>query len=284
MRAVGAVGAVAAALLLAGCSAGRSPAAAPSSIAAASPTVVAVPGLTAEAVRLRTDEALGGQVQVRVANTGDAVFTVTSVQLDSPGFVVLPATAAATEYEPRRVIDLPTPFGAVDCAAEPDPAAARLTVVRPDGAVEHLQVPLAGRTLAQVHGEECGVQAVAEVVDVSVRDLAGSGETLTGAVVLSRRAGDEPIEVSFLAGSVVLEPVPDRELPVTLAPGDPELRLPVTFDAERCDPHALGETKKPFVFPLTVAVGDGPAVAVDLPIDEAQRAQLGELLARVCAG
>jgi hypothetical protein len=279
-------------LLVAGCSAGQEPQTSASSTSAssspASSTTVAgppeVPGLTAEAVRLRTDEALGGQVHVRVSNTGDAAFTVTSVQLVTPGFTVLPATPVEAEYPPGRVIALPTPFGVVDCAAEPDPAEARLTVTRPDGAVEDLRVPLAGGTLAQVHGEECAVAAVTAVVGVDLTGLAGAGETLTGEVVLTRRTGTEPVEVSFLGGSVVLEPVPDAELPVTLAPGDQQLRLPVTFDAERCDPHALGETKKPFVFPLTVSVGDGSAVAVDLPIDEADRAQLSDLLDRVCTG
>ena len=50
-------------------------------------------------VRLRTDEVVGGQVQVRVTNTGDDGFTVTGVVLDSPGFI-------------PRAAGPPTPLGA----------------------------------------------------------------------------------------------------------------------------------------------------------------------------
>jgi hypothetical protein len=277
-----------AALLLTGCGGGpAAPSPSPStspSPSAAGPTAPAVPGIEAEAVRLRTDEALGGQVQVRVTDTGTAPFTVTAVALDSPGFAALPATAVDTTFAPGRTIDLPTPFGAVDCAAEPDPAAARLTVVRDRGAPEDLRVPLAGRTLAQVHAEECAVAAVTAVVDVAVPELAAApdGQALTGTVLLTRRSGDDPVEVLALERSVLLEPVVDRNLPVALRPEDDELALPVTFTPVTCDAHVLAETKKPFVFPLTVSVAGRAPVAVDLPVDDAQRALLQQMVDRVC--
>src|SRR4051812_40783391 len=98
---------------------GGTPSAAPSGSSAAStaaaPSAPAVPGIEAEAVRLRTDEAIGGQVQVRITDTGDTPFTVTSVALDSAGFAALPATAVTAPYAPGRVIDLPTPFGTAVC-------------------------------------------------------------------------------------------------------------------------------------------------------------------------
>lgn len=255
------------------------------SSASSSPTVVAlpeVPGISAEAVRLRTDVAIGRQLQVRVTDIGTTPFTVTAVQLDSAGFTVLPARELSAQFTPGRVIDLPVGYGAVQCSARPDPAAARLTVQRPDGAVEELRLPLAGNTVAQLYDEDCAVAGVLAVVDVAVADLSGTGETLTADVVLTRRGAGDAVLVSALFPSVVLAPVPDVDLPVRLAAGDRELRLPVSFDAERCDPHALAETKQPFVFPLLVTVGDGADVAVDLPLDEAQKVLLQEFLGRVC--
>src|SRR5688572_15207983 len=71
--------------------------------------VPAVPGMAAEIVRLRTDEAVGGQVQVRLTDTGDTPFAVTTVALRSPGFVSEPPTAVTAEYAPGRVIDLTVP-------------------------------------------------------------------------------------------------------------------------------------------------------------------------------
>ena len=269
------------ALLLAGCTAAEPPTPA----AGTSPTdaVPAVEGIEAEAVRLRSDVAAGRRLQVRVTDTGAAPFTVTAVALDAPGFTALPPRAADTGFTPGRLIDLPVEYGPVDCAVAPGPAAARLTVVRPGGEAEELRVPLAGDTLARLHADECAAQAVLAAVDVAVTDLAGAGDTLAGDLVLTRRSGDEEVAVTALGPSVVLEPVL-ADLPATLRPAADRLRLPVTFDAGRCDPHALAETKQPFVFPLHLTVGDGPDVHLDLPLDDAHRARLQAFLGRVCTG
>ena len=253
----------------------------PAPTSAAEP-VTAVRWIEAEAVRLRTDEAVGGRVQVRVTNTGTAPFTVTAVAIDSPGSAPVPATSVSATYAPRQTIDLPTPVGAAVCGADPEPAVARLTVVRPGGAVEELRVPLVGDALTRVHREECAAAAVREVVDIALADLAPDGDRLAAAVVLTRRSADEPVEVMALARSVLVEPVLADELPVVLPRGRAELRLPVTFELVTCDPHVLAETKKPFVFPLTVVVGEDEPVPVDLPVDDAQRATLQQLVDRVC--
>jgi hypothetical protein len=268
------------AVLLAGCAAEGGAPAAPGTPTVSGPPAVA--GIEAEAVRLRSDVTAGRRLQVRIADTGAAPFTVTSVQLDTPGFAVLPPRDTATEFTPGRVIDLPVERGAVDCAAPPDPAAARLTVLRPDGSTEQLLVPLGGDTLARLHAQECAAEAVLDAVDVRVEHLAADGDTLAGDVVLTRRSGDDEVVVSELSPSVVLAPVPQRDLPVRLASGDERLELPVTFDAQRCDPHALAETKQPFVFPLRVTVGDGEDAVLDLPLDDGQRARLQDFLTRAC--
>jgi hypothetical protein len=240
--------------------------------------------MAGEALRHRSDEAIGGQVQVRLTNTGTTPFTVTEVALDSPGFEPLPARPVDADFAPGRTIDLPTPYGVVDCAAPPDPAAAPLTVVRAGGAAEEVRVPLAGGTLAQVHAEECAAVAVAAVVGVAVEGLTEAGEAVAGELVLARRTGDEPVEVAALGRSVVLEPALDAELLVTLVAGRDRLRLPVSFRPTTCEPHLLAETKQPFVFPLRLTVGDGDEVTVDLPLDDAQEGLLQELLGRVCIG
>jgi hypothetical protein len=56
----------------------------------------------------------------------------------------------------------------------------------------------------------------------------------------------------------------------------------VAFTAASCEPHVLAETKQPFVFPLSVVVGDAGPVAVPLPVDATQEALLWDLLDRVC--
>jgi hypothetical protein len=258
---------------------------APSSSTAASssagPTLPPVPGMSAEAVRLRTDEAIGGQFQVRITDTGDQPFTVTSVALDSPGFTPLRARPVTAEYAPGAVIDLPTPYGTPVCDADLRPAAARITVVRPGSPAEEVRVPLAGDVLALIHDEECAVLAVHEVVDIAVTGLHEEDDALVGAVELTRRSGDEPVTARRLGRSVLLEAnAPD--LPVELGGDDDTAAVPVSFTPASCDPHVLAETKKPYVFPLVVQVGKGDEVPVDLPLDQAAKDQLAALVDRVC--
>jgi len=258
-------------------------AAAPAEVAPTSgaPVVAAVPGMAGEAVRLRTDEAIGGQFQVRITDTGDTPFSVTAVALESPGFTALPATAVTAEFAPGRVIDLPTPYGEPVCDASPAPVAARLTVVRGGGAGESLLVPLDGDALDVIHDEECAVQAVTEVVDIAVTGLADDGDALVGSLTLTRRSGDEQVVASALNRSVLIEPVAE-DLPLELGPDDGSATTAVSFTPATCDPHVLSETKKPYVFPLVVRVGDAEPVPVDLPFDQAALDRLAALVQRVC--
>ena len=240
--------------------------------------------MAAESFRHRSDVAIGDSFQVRLTNTGTAPFTVTSVQLDSPGFAELPARELMQEFTPGRRYDLTARFGAVDCSASPDPVTARLTVSRDGGPAEQVQVPLTGAVLAGVHGELCRVEAVTAAARVSVEGLVAAGDSVAGELVLTRGAGAEPVVVSALQRSVVLEPALSAPLPATLAGGAADLRLPIVFRPATCDPHALAETKQPFVFSLLVAVGEGAPVPVPLPLDDGQRQLLQDLLGRVCQG
>ena len=271
-----------AAVVLAGCggSAADSSSEGPSPSSETAAEAPPVPGIEAEIVRLRTDEAIGGQVQVRVSDTGDTPFIVTAVALRSPGFAPEPPTATTAGFVPNRVIDLPVPYGGVVCDAAPVPAVAELTVGRPDGTVEQLEVPASGEVLELIHAQECAVLAVAAVVDIEVTDLHEDGDTLAGSLTLTRRKGDDPVVASRVERSVLIQV--DADLPLELDADEDEASTPVAFVPANCEPHVLSETKKPFVFPLSVTVGDGDEVPVNLPLDQAARDQLTALVQRVC--
>jgi hypothetical protein len=275
---------VALTVLTVGCSASADPAEDPStprSSASAAPTIPAVPGIEAEAVRQRTDEAIGGQVQVRITATGDDPFTVTSVALDSPGFEPVAPRETDTEFERGRVVDLPVKYGDPRCDVAAEPAAARLTVVRPDGRAEDLRVPLAAEIMTRIHGEECAVLALLDVVSVEVVGLADEDEAVTGEIRVARRSGDEPVGVERVGRSVLIE-VAAPDLPARLAGDEDELSTPVVFTSASCEPHVLAETKKPYVFPFEVTVGEDERVVLDLPVDDDLRAHLVALVDRVC--
>ena len=162
------------------------------------------------------------------------------------------------------------------------PAVAELTVGRPDGTVEQLEVPAAGDVLELIHSQECAVLAVAEVVDIAVTDLHEEGDTLAGSLTLTRRTGDDPVTASRVERSVLIA---GRR---GAAPGDGRRRGDRSRARWRSSRRTASrtcssETKKPFVFPLSVTVGDGDEVPVNLPLDQAARDQLTALVQRVCA-
>ena len=194
------------ALLCAACSGADGAADAVPSTTSAAPALPAVPGIEGEVVRQRTDVPVPGRVHVRVTDTGDQPFTVTAVGIDSPGFAPLPSTALTAAFEPGRTIALRTAVGEPDCDAQPSPLAARLTVARPDGAVEELRVPLAGDDLDVVHREQCAVAGVLAVAAIGLTDLAAAGESVTGGVVLTRTGDDDRVvTVVDVRRSVVLQ-------------------------------------------------------------------------------
>jgi hypothetical protein len=128
----------------------------------------------------------------------------------------------------------------------------------------------------------CAVAGVLAVVDVGLVGLVAAGESVTGSVVLTR-AGDDDLAVTVVDArrSVVLD-VAVAGLPLQLGPGEDRTAADVAFTAASCEPHVLAETKQPFVFPLSVVVGDAEPVAVPLPVDATQEALLWDLLDRVC--
>ncbi|MGY1651188.1 hypothetical protein [Geodermatophilus sp. SYSU D01119] len=255
----------------------------PSSPAAPSsgPAVPPVDGIEAEAVELRTDAAVGGQVQVRVTDTGAGPFTVTAVAIDSPGFAPLPDRPVEAAFVPGRVIDLPAPYGDAVCTAAVEPAAARLAAVRPDGRSEVLRVPLAAADLVRIHADTCAAQAALAVAGLTVTGLTLDGDAVTGALALTRGGDDErAVTLTRLDGNVLYDVAAD--LPATLGEGVDEREVGLEFTTARCDPHALAEVKQPYLFVLGVQVDGEDEVTVDLPLDQAQRDVLFALTESAC--
>ncbi|MCF6735953.1 hypothetical protein [Blastococcus sp. KM273129] len=267
------------ALLLAAC--GAEPGA-PRSEAVATASTVAprVPGVAAEAVRLRTDAAVGGRVQVRVSHTGGEPYTVTGVALDAPGFVPLPPTEVDAAFVPGRVTDLPTPYGEAVCSGGGGAPAARLTLLRPDGSVEEVRVPLEGDTLARVHEEECAARAVAEAVELRVDRLQAGPERLTGRLLMTRLGTEDEVVVGRVGGNVQFDVT--AELPLELPRGGVAAAGGVVFTLATCDAHVLAEVKQPHLFPVGVRIGGRPEAVVDLPVDDGLRTALTGLVREVC--
>lgn len=120
-----------------------------------------------------------------------------------------------------------------------------------------------------------------DVVDIAVTGLADDGDALAGFLTLRRRASDEPVVATALGRSVLVDVVTE-EMPLEFAGTERTVTTAVSFRPATCDAHVLSESKKPYVFPLTVQVGGDAPVPVDLPLDQAALDRLAALVQRVC--
>ncbi|WP_157944007.1 hypothetical protein [Blastococcus atacamensis] len=146
--------------------------------------------------------------------------------------------------------------------------------------MEGLRVPLAGGVPARVHVEECAAARVAAVAELRVTELDARDGELAGRLVVRRVDGDQSVSVRRIGRSVLLDAWADLPLELTARAGAAEVG--VTFRPGTCEPHVLSETKKPYVFPLEVTLGEEPPVVVELPVDDELRTALADLVQLVC--
>jgi hypothetical protein len=103
-------------------------------------------------------------------------------------------------------------------------------------------------------------------------------------VVVERGAEDIAVTIQDLTGSVMYAITTAGPRPLgTLAPGQRRLAIPVTATPGRCDPHAVAEIKKPFVFPAWAKLGDGEKLYTEIVVSDADKKRLDTMLRRVCA-
>ncbi len=267
----------------------------PEDIEAPSPTpstqaAEAAPAMRAQAIVYRTDQAVGGRFQVKITNLDDETFEVVGVRLESDGFEPVPLTTKPVRYSPGERTDIVTPHGAARCTdgAAADPAFAVMDVRVDDGEVQRHEVPLESiyDALDKLHERECDIAMVAAAVDVGLKSIeqidGEDGPILEADITFRRLETDEPIVVSDVRGSVLYLIFADA-LPLELAPDDAEAALPVVISPARCDGHAIGESKQPFVFPVHIQIGDEDGIGYDIPIPTEQQDELYEYLTTTCA-
>ncbi len=255
----------------------------------------AVPGMRGQAVRLRTDVAVGGRFQTRITNTGSEAFMVLGVSLDSPGFERLPFAGRAATFNPGATIDLPTQYGAPFCAEDiqVDPAFTAVQVQRPDGTADELRVPLEAPDdiVDRIHQQECHALALAAAVQVDLGEFNSAefdGEpVLRATITLTRGTNSEAIALVGLTGSVVFDLLfaDDSEPPPSMPSDEDELAVPVIvgMTGRGCDAHVLGETKQPFLFPFYLTFDGGEVQYGVLDVSPEQRDALWSFVQVACA-
>jgi hypothetical protein len=221
------------------------------------------------------------EIGLALATTGDADVRLGTIQLITPLFETLaPIARDATLAAGDRARVMPLPYGTARCDGADDDAAEIAAVV--DG--EEVQVPVTEHPadlLANLHDRECASAAVLE--DVSL-ELTGAWtvtdpHTADGQLTVTQRTSGVTAEVDEVLGNVIFGVTTATASPVLTVDDDqPSASVGVTISAARCDPHALTEYKRTFVFVVEVRVGDGDPVRVDVVAAGDAHAALSELL------
>jgi hypothetical protein len=203
-----------------------------------------------------------------------------------------PARVFPLAYGPARCGD-DLPAGGAD-----DPAELVTDVDGEEVRVEAAQRP--SGLLADLHADECAAAAVRDVVDLRLGDSweRTGPRTSEGEIELALRgAGEDTGSDSDSGGRVTVDQV-EGNMIFGLAPiggdasasdpwlevsgAEPAARLPVVVSAGRCDPHAVAEYKRTFVFTAWVRLGgddgDDDPVRVDIAAEGAARRALEDLL------
>jgi hypothetical protein len=234
--------------------------------------------MAAQIVQLRRDQVLE-RVQVAVTNRGSEPVVVERLRLAVEGYRSPAAVRKDSPIPAGQVVNLPWTHGSVRCSSDGKPAVGAATVtlqVRRESATEATTVRLTprdpDRLLERIAERACTVERIMREVDLRFGDTWRAEQTRDGVVLhgelLARLSTDEPRIVTQVAGAIMYGLRPDESAgPISdplarLTPGRPSASIPVLAYAARCDPHTIGEIKKPFEFLVWVGEPGAEPVAV----------------------
>lgn len=258
------------------------------------------PGLSASLTQYRIDEAQR-RVQVKLRQDPDAgPVVVRELSVRMPGFAEGEVRELDSSSRPGAVVDLPVVYGEASCpGAATDLAAsapsgvvtARLRLEGHDDLVELVLDDPFGLP-SRLWRQECAVRAALAAVPIELGPdwrrrsgdgTAGSGSLVgDGVLVLGPVAPGRFVDVVELVGTTLFgfEVTGGGPLP-SLQPGG-RVQLPVTVTPQRCDPHAVGESKRGYAFGVRMAVDGAEPVLVTASPWETVRAAMEEVLLERC--
>ena len=200
--------------------------------------------------------------RLELANHGADAVTVTSVQLVSPLFAPQPASPRDTRLAPGQQLLVPVPYGDSVCPAS-GPAELVVEVAGVESRLPLAQDP--EDLMEALHEVECQEAAVREAADLAFVDLVATGPRSVAGHLLVTARGDTEVTVDGIRGNIVfgVRVAAGPGLATVTWAGDAG-RVPVELVVDRCDTHALIESKRTFTFPLEVRLDGGPPTLVVL--------------------
>jgi hypothetical protein len=136
--------------------------------------------------------------------------------------------------------------------------------------------------LTGIHGRDCAQVLARQVVDVAF--TAGWRPAPPGAMDGVLRVGPtrgRAVRVSAVEGTTLFA-ISAAGLPLTVAAGSEPVNVPVTVTPQRCDAHAIGESKRGYAFGVRVAAGGLDEVRLTVEPDASGRAALQTALLDAC--
>lgn len=231
----------------------------------------------------------GEEVEIAFDNHGDTDLWVADVSVDADGFASRPATSRPALVRAGTRVDVKAPFGDVDCAASPERVEVTVRVAVGADAdpvvADPLTVSIEPGPFTDIHADRCGAQAVAETVDLAWGQVVAVDDLAVESTLEIASLDGEPASVDATRGSVLFTVTPiDTASPlVTVDATAPAARVPVTIELQRCDPHAVIESKKTYQFAVWVTTGDLVSQHVVVEPGGELRAELEGLLERCLA-
>ncbi|MFF0378375.1 hypothetical protein [Actinoplanes missouriensis] len=229
------------------------------------------------------------QLAIALHNNGATPVRVSRVEPDLPSFEGESGvdTDALLPVGGLRV-DVPVPFGAGGC--NPAEAAASRVVVtaRPEGTADWqrvtLDLPHPNPLLDKLLAADCAAQRVRDSVTLAFgpwQDLGPDG--VRGSLEITRTsAAVGTVRITELDGNVLYRLAFPRGGTAEVSAARPAAAIPIVVTPLRCDLHAFAEVKKPFEFPVHVALDGREPLAGTVGVDEDDKTALDTMLRRIC--
>lgn len=194
---------------------------------------------------------------VTAENRGADTVALVDPWLDSGRHEVAQADPRTVTLEPGRRLTFPLPYGPARCDGDlPDVLTVHALIAGVDVSFESpITDPIRG-----THERECAAERARAGVELAFADdWAVDGATAAG--TLTVRPTEPDVAVTDVRTAIVFVTQVGAPLPATTD-------LPLTVSAQRCDVHALIESKKTFTVAVHVQVGDADPVPVEIVADD----------------